>query len=430
MISIPEEVLEIMRKIGETNNVYIVGGFVRDSIIGRKNDDFDLCTNMSMERIKELFPGIKIMKENDNRNTGILKVNGLDIEISTMKGKTLEEDFSKRDFTMNALACDKDGNIIDYFGGTEDLINRQIDLVQKDGSGVDKDPIRILRALRFEGTHGFTLDPTTKKIINEKAELLKTVAPERVYSEFIRILCLDNPTDIIRENKDIFCAIVPGLKETIGFDQKNPHHIYDVFEHTLKVIENTPADTTDEKVLRLAALFHDIGKPRTCKLDENGVGHFLGHNMVSMKAFEVFANYFRVDKKTAKTVMKIIKEHDRDLSLKPTKMRRFLMEFGTEDLPLLFIIKEADMKSQNPELLEERLKELEKTKQAYYDMIEKGDCLSIKDLEINGSILIDMGFEGKQIGFVLKDVLDKVTKEELANEQCQIVDYVSQKYNK
>ena len=429
MVSIPEDILEIMKKIAETNPVYLVGGFVRDNIIGRYTVDYNLCTNMSFDRLLQLFPDMKI-EENDNINIGFLRKNNLDIEITQMRGNTLEEDLSKRDFTMNALACDKDGNIVDYFGGKDDLINRQIDLVQKDGSGIEDNPLRILRALRFEGTHGFTLDPVTKEIINKKSYLLKSYYPDRVYSEFKRIICLDNPTNIIRENKEVFCSIVPGLRETIGFDQKNPHHIYDVFEHTLKVIENTPADTIDGKVLRLTALFHDIGKPRTFTQDENGIGHFYGHPEVSNKAFEAFANYFQISKGTFKKVSKLIKYHDKELSLKPMKMKRFLMEFGTEDLNLLFIIKEADMKAQNPELLEERLKKLEETKKAYFDMISSGICLSIKDLEINDDVLKDMGVEGEKIKFVLDDVLDKVTKEELVNDRNQIVDYINNNHIK
>ena len=421
---IPDTIKELMQKINaEGYNIFIVGGFVRDSIIGKDNDDFDLCSDMPLEDIKKIFPAFVIMRENDHRNTGIIRIDDKIIEISSIRGKDIKEDLSNRDFTINALACDKDGNIIDYFNGIDDINNKKISLVKKDGSGIDNDPARILRALRFQGQLDFTIDEATKTIINDKASLLESVAPERVLKELNKLLMTPKASRIIRNNKNIICTLIPELKNTINFDQHNSYHIYDVFEHTLKVLDNVP----NIKELKYAALFHDIGKPITYSQGENGVGHFYGHNIVSQNVFNKFANKYKMNKDFSKKISKLILYHDRELPTKSVSIKKFLIEYGIDDLPLLFKIKEADIMAQNPKYLK-RLNLLDERKTQYEKIISEQDCLSIKDLKINGRKLMEMGFMNKEIGFILRDLLTKVTEEQLDNKEKELTEYVSHKY--
>ena len=423
-ISIPLEVQQLMEKIAnQSYHVYIVGGFVRDQILGRENKDYDLCTDMPLEEVKKLFPEFIIMRENDHRNTGTMRIGKLDIEISSIRGNNLQEDLSKRDFTMNAVAADKDGNIIDYFNGIEDIKNKKISLVKKSGEGIIYDPVRILRALRFQGTLGFTVEEETKKVIKERRYLLNQTAPERVYKELAKIMCTKEVSEMIREYSDIFCVIIPELQNAIGFNQHNSYHDKDVFEHTLAVVDNV--DNTLE--LRLAALFHDLGKPYTYTTDEKGTGHFLGHANVSEKIFHNFAKKYKLDKKTEDIVSKLVSFHERTLSTKSVKITKFLQSFGTKNLDLFFRLKEADIKGQNPALLG-RLEELKQMENLYKTKANDNPCLTIRDLKINGLTIKKMGFYDKDIGIILRDVLDKVTCEQLVNSEEQLTTYVENHY--
>ena len=422
-ITIPKEIQQIIELINNHGyEAYLVGGAVRDRILGIDNQDYDLCTNMPLEEIKTIIPFFNIMRENDHRNTGIFRINDNEIEISSFHGDSLEEDLSNRDLTMNAIACDKDGNIIDPYNGVKDINNRTISLVKKDGEAIDIDPLRILRILRFKALYNFNIDTNTKTVILSKKELLNNVAVERIYQEFKKILLSNHPSIIIDDYKDIFCILIPELKESIGFKQNNPHHLYDVFNHTLKVIDNTP----NNLALRMSALFHDLGKPACYKEDEKGIGHFLGHQFISAKIFENFANKYKIDSKTKDLVTKLVICHDQELSTKPVKVTRFLQKFGVEHIELLFKLKEADKKGQN--YANEELEYLNKIKQLYLQRSEEEICLTIKDLKINGRKLLEMGFFDKKIGIILRDVLEQVTNEQLVNEEEQIVSFVERKY--
>lgn len=424
-IAVPDFIKEILKTINDYGyEGYIVGGAVRDAIIGKDNDDYDICTNMPLEEINKIFPAFKIMKENNHRNTGIIKINDKEIEISTFKGNSLNEDLSNRDFTINSLACDVDGNIIDYFNGIKDINSKRISLVNKEGLGLEIDPLRILRALRFQGKLGFTISEETKQLIEDKSYLLNTIAPERILSEFIKMLNCTNFTDIIRNNKKVLCTIIPELEDSIDFNQNNRHHIYNVFDHTMKVIDGVPKDNFE---LKIAALFHDLGKPKAYTEDEYGEGHFYGHNEISCRIFADFARKYRMNKDMTKKISKLIYYHDYEPSIKPVKMKKFLLEFGIEDLPLLFRLKEADIKAQNPEYIY-RLAELRKKEKLYKDLINSNECLSIKNLKINGSYLKEMGFYNEEIGIVLKDVFKRIIENQLENDEDKINEYITSKY--
>ena len=302
-IEIPKNLKKYMQLIIDNGyECYLVGGAVRDHLINVDNKDFDFCTNIPFDKLKKLIPNITIMKENDHRNTAIIRSKGLDIEFSTYRGKDLKEDLFNRDFTINAIAVDVYGNIIDYYYGVNSVSNKTISLVDPLGTGLVNDPLRILRAIRLALKHNFNIDDNTKKQMIDKKELLNEVAPERIFEELKKIIVSNNVDKYMDEYREIFFEIIPEFKECNGFNQHNDYHIYDVYTHTINVVKNAPKNI----YIRLASIFHDIGKPRAFKLDENQVGHFLGHAHISNDIFKNFADKYKLDNKTKMIVSDLV----------------------------------------------------------------------------------------------------------------------------
>jgi len=423
----PDEVRELMDNVYDNGyEIYIVGGYVRDLMLGIDSNDYDLCTNAPLEEIKKIYPKFRIMKKNNHRNTGTININNNIIEISSMKGDTIEEDLVNRDFTINAIAMDKDNKIIDVTGGLQDIENKIIRLCKINGEGLINDPLRILRAIRLASKYNFIIDPRTSRELNYKKNLLSDIAKERIYSEISKIMVTDNPSIYLRDYKEIFFDLIPELRDTFGFNQHNPWHIYDVFEHTLKVIENT----SNNLILRLAALFHDIGKPVTYTEDENNIGHFYNHPKYSDKIWKKFAKTYKVDKETKDRVSILILNHDVTFSFKENKIKGYIRDIGTENIYLLFDLKKADNLAQNPEMIEDSLNKLSDLKYKFTEVINSNPVLNIKDLSINGKDLIDMEYTGKEIGIILNDLLDNVINEKIENNKEDLINYINKNYHK
>lgn len=416
-------VLTSINKLGY--DAYLVGGSVRDSIIDRKNNDYDICTNMPLEVLNSIIPSFIVMKENNNRNTGIISLNGYNIEISSYKGETILDDLKERDFTMNAIAVDKTGYIIDPFDGILDIKNKTIKLIKKDGMGFLKDPLRIMRAIRLAGQLNFEIDDDCLKEMEKKKVLLDYVKEERIYSELKKILLLDKPSIVLRKYKNILFQILPELKPMDSFEQNNPHHTYNVFEHTMLVLDSTEANL----LLRLTALFHDAGKPKSYIKDEKGIGHFYGHPLVSDQLFKECSKRLKIDKKTVAIVSKLIRFHDDAFGLKEKSIKKLLLKFNEDELKLLFKIKAADIMGRNPEDIEKDLKSLEQVQQVYLDYLKTNPCLNVKDLKINGDNLIQLGFNGKIIGDILNDLFTKVFDGSLKNDEKELEEYITKRYS-
>lgn len=421
-ISLNETIKALLDQINQCGyEAYLVGGAVRDNILGRDNKDYDICTNMPLHLIKELYPKFHLMKPNAHRNTGVLRLNDLEIEISTFKGKSIEEDLSNRDFTINAIAVDKNGNIIDPFNGINALQETKISLIDKEGRAFTEDPLRILRGIRIAAQMNFDIDSNCRAQMDFKKKLLNKVAVERIYRELIQILISDKPSHYIRENLAIFFEILPELKPMHKFEQHNSWHIYDVLEHTLAVLDNTEKNI----FLRFAALFHDSGKPSKFFIDEKGIGHFYGHPEASEEIFEKVASRLKMDNKTRNLVSKLIRYHDNQLSRKPDKIREFLKKNGFEFTLLLFKLKRADNLGQNPEKVKPVLEELSETEELY-----KKRMLRFDNIKLNGSKLVELGFSGKKIKLILEDVHNMIDDERLENDEDAIIEYVSSKHRK
>lgn len=418
-IEIPKDLKKYMQLIIDNGyECYLVGGAVRDHLINVDNKDFDFCTNIPFDKLKKLIPNITIMKENDHRNTAIIRSNGLDIEFSTYRGKDLKEDLFNRDFTINAIAVDVYGNIIDYYYGVNSVSNKTISLVDSLGTGLVNDPLRILRAIRLALKHNFNIDDNTKKQMIDKKELLNEVAPERIFEELKKIIVSNNVDKYMDEYREIFFEIIPELKECNGFNQHNDYHIYDVYTHTINVVKNAPKNI----YIRLASIFHDIGKPRAFKLDENQVGHFLGHANISNDIFKNFADKYKLDNKTKMIVSNLVLYHEDDLSSKNNKIYNFYKKFNMNRIEMLFDLKRADIMSQNQKYIA-RIEYINKLEEKYVAIRDKYNSITY-----SGDDLISLGYTGKTIGLILDDVKRQIINNRLDADTESINKYVLKNY--
>lgn len=418
-IEIPKDLKKYMQLIIDNGyECYLVGGAVRDYLINVDNKDFDFCTNIPFDKLKKLIPNITIMKENDHRNTAIIRSKGLDIEFSTYRGKDLKEDLFNRDFTINAIAVDVYGNIIDYYYGVNSVSNKTISLVDSLGTGLVNDPLRILRAIRLALKHNFNIDDNTKKQMIDKKELLNDVAPERIFEELKKIIVSNNVDKYMDEYREIFFEIIPELKECNGFNQHNDYHIYDVYTHTINVVKNAPKNI----YIRLASIFHDIGKPRAFKLDENQVGHFLGHANISNDIFKNFADKYKLDNKTKMIVSNLVLYHEDDLSSKNNKIYNFYKKFNMNRIEMLFDLKRADIMSQNQKYIA-RIEYINKLEEKYVAIRDKYNSITY-----SGDDLISLGYTGKTIGLILDDVKRQIINNRLDADTESINKYVLKNY--
>lgn len=423
-IKLDDDISYVLKTINDKEyEAYLVGGFVRDSLLGFSNDDYDICTNMPLDEIENTFNGFKMMRENERRQIGRLKLNNKELEFVYFKGKTLYDDLIKRDITINALACDYLGNVIDYVDGITDIKNKVISLVEKSGAGILKDPLRILRILRFSLKCNFIIDRNTKNIILKYKYLLNDIAHERTLDEFRKILSYRDATKIINEYIDIFSIIIPEFKRMNDFNQNNPNHIYTVLEHTLKVMDNVAINNF---YLRVAALFHDIGKP-FCYTEKDGVGHFYGHPKISSEIFLRFSDKYGLDKKSRDIIYKLIIYHDKDIPKKINKLNRFIYDYGKDNFDLLFLLKEADVMAQNNKYFD-KLNILREEEKVVYERIANNFVFNVKDLKIDGRYLMSFGINGRDIGIVLNKILNLILDNQLENEKSVLENYVNRHF--
>jgi tRNA nucleotidyltransferase (CCA-adding enzyme) len=320
------------------------------------------------------------------------------------------------------MAVDKNYNLHDFYNGKKDLKNKII-RCNNEATFIN-DPLRILRAIRLAGKYNFNIDSKTKDLMMRDKNLLSNVSKERINSELSQILLCDNICSLIKDNLIIFLEIIPELREIIGFSQNNPYHIYDVFEHTLKVLENTPKILE----LRLAALFHDIGKSRCYSEDENKIGHFHKHEIISKELASTILKRLKYENKTIGFVCKLIEYHDYPITNSEKSLRKLLNKFNDDRIELLFTLKKADICGQNPQYIN-RLTELEENKQILLRLIQEGSCFSLKQLDINGFDLINIGItKGFVIGEILKEYLNKVIEGKIENKKEVLINDIKKNH--
>ena len=427
---LPSEVSDVIARLEEDGKeAYVVGGAVRDILLQKKPDDYDVATSATPEEVTEIFGQKNCHPTGIAHGTVTVVMNGVPVEVTTFRidgdyedgrhpndvcfTRSLEEDVKRRDFTINALAMKRDGTILDFCGGIEDLRNGCLRTVGEPARRFGEDALRILRALRFASERGFTIErETSDEIFRRKGDLC-SLSVERIWKEFSRLILGDHCVPILREYFEIFAGILPEIVPMKGFLQHNPHHIYDVWEHTLVAVEHVPATT----VLRMTMLFHDVGKPACFTMDDAGIGHFYGHQKVSADMADTILQRWKVDTKTRETIVLLIREHDAALEPSLRIVRRRLLRYGEEILRMLLEVKRADI-SAHSQKSAYRIQEIAAFETILDQVIEEKLCCSYSTMAINGKDLINLGIEpGVRIGNVKKKLLEEVMDGRIPNEK-------------
>ena len=415
--------IEIINVLEQNNyEAYVVGGACRDSYLKRTINDIDIVTTATLSEIKTIFPNEHFVSYQKGITLGLIYEKKL-IDISSTNGKTIEEDVLRRDFTINTLLYHPVRGWKDYLDSKKDIDDKIIKSVGEPLTMIQNDPLRILRAIRFEAVLKYNIDDKLKKIMFECKHLLKNIASERISVEVNKILLSDTPSYYIRKYIDIFEEVIPGIIKMKDFNQFNKYHCYDVLEHTLKVLDSTKPIL----VLRLAALLHDFEKPSCFTQDQLGVGHFYGHDEASAKTAKSILKKLRYPLKDIDRIEHLIKYHDYRLINEEKKLLKFIGIFGTKDIDLLFALKRADVLGQNLEYID-RLSDLNEMENNIYQLIESKKFITKELLDIKALDLIELGFpKDKTISQTINLLLEKVRNNELDNKNDILLDYVKKK---
>ena len=432
-MKLPKEVKFILETLEEKGyEAYVVGGAVRDSLLGLEPFDFDLTTNaMPNEIIKTFNKKVDhIYKIGKDFGTISLVINGKKIEVTTFRtdgeyldyrrpekiefSKKLVDDLKRRDFTINALCFNKE--YIDLVGGLEDLKKKQIKAIGDPNLRFKEDALRILRAIRFASKLGFEIEEETKKALFENKALLNKIAIERVQEEFNKILVSKNASKYLEEYFEIFTVFIPEIEVFKGYDQSNPHHQDDLLIHSLKVVNLVPNDL----VLRLAALFHDLGKPKTRKMDD-GIARYLGHARVGADYASLILKRMKYPNQVIKDVLVLIERHM--IRLEVANLKRLISKIGLVNTKRLIYLLRADKLSlgRDVSFLDRKLEEVEK--------LEKEEAIiSLKELKIDGNDLIKLGFKGKEIGKALDFLFSAYLGNKVENDKEKLIKYLGDAY--
>ncbi len=422
-IEIPEKAKYIIKTIMDAGyEAYVVGGCVRDSILGREPGDWDITTSAKPEQVKELFPRtidtgiahgtVTIMVDKEGFEVTTYRIDGKYEDSRHPKEVTftpnLVEDLKRRDFTINAMAYNEEAGLVDIFGGMEDIDKKIIRCVGDAKARFREDALRIMRAIRFSAQLGYSIEEKTKEAIRTLAPNLHNISAERIQVELIKLMFSPHPDTLrVAYELGVTEVILPEFDRAMETEQNHPHHMYNVGEHTLQGLLQVPP----EKILRLAVLFHDIGKPDTRTTDEHGIDHFRGHAMVSEEKTKAILKRLRFDNDTLFYVTRLVRYHDYGNQQEPDMriVRRAINKIGEDIFPLLFAVKKADILSQSTFRREEKLENLKKWQQLYQEIMDKKQCVSLKTLAVTGSDLISIGMKpGKELGEVLQCLLEQV----------------------
>lgn len=420
-----KEILEILQKYGEG---YIVGGYVRDSLLGIEPSDCDFVTNLDYSKLLEIFKDFS--PKEIGKHFGIIQIiyNGKAYEIAKYRKdigvpedrkeqeieftNSIMEDLKRRDFTINAIAYD--GKNFRYVeGAEEDLKNKTLRFVGDPIVRIKEDPLRIMRFIRFLATKNLESAFEIKKL-KDYLYLLDKISMERIRDEFNKIILskdIENALSIL-EKSGVLEYIIPEWSATIDFDQKNSHHYLTVDEHIKKVVSLCDEDLE----LRIAALLHDIGKPQTFTLDSEGKGHFYNHEIESAKIVESILKRMKYSAKISSSIKNLVLYHLNTFKNSGRKyVKKLINEMGKDEVLKLFKLMEFDRIAHNPP---HDFRSLNELKRLYNEIIEKEEAVSIKDLKISGKDIIELGVsQGKEIGLVLKLIFERVLEDSSLNER-------------
>lgn len=440
-IRLPENVSYIIQELEKHGfEAYAVGGCVRDSILGRIPDDWDITTSAKPKQVKSIFQRTIDTGIEHGTVTVMLGKEGYEVTTYRIDGEyedsrhpkevvftsDLVEDLKRRDFTINAMAYSETVGLVDVFDGIGDIQRKTIRCVGTAMERFQEDALRILRAVRFASQLGFQIEEETKEAITKLAPNLKNISAERIQVELIKLLVSKQP-DRIKEAYELGITkiILPEFDAMMETSQENIHHIYNVGEHTVQALMHVEND----KVLRLTMLLHDVGKPVKKTMDAQGTAHFYGHAQKGAEMAKSILKRLKFDNDTLFKVTKLIELHDHRPSLKKSSVRRLMVQSGTELFPELLKVKKADTLAQSEYLQEEKLQYLEALNDLYQEILKSQDCLQIKDLAINGTDLMKFGIpQGKQIGAILLEIFEMILEEPEKNSREYLMNFVKETY--
>lgn len=423
-IMLPDKVRAIIRVLLEAGyEAYAVGGCVRDCVLGREPDDWDITTSAKPHEVKRLFQRTIDTGIQHGTVTVMIDREGFEVTTYRIDGEyednrhpkqveftsSLPEDLRRRDFTINAMAYNDEEGIVDLFDGIKDIERKIIRCVGDAQERFREDALRIMRAIRFSAQLGYHIEEKTEEAIRKQAPDLKNISAERIRTELTKLLLSEHPDYLrIMYETGVMQVIFPEFIRAMETKQNNPHHCYDVGQHILYSLKQTPA----EQILRLAMLFHDIGKPDTLTVDDTGKSHFYGHAKVGSDLAGKVMRRLRFDNDTREKVMRLVYWHDYEVEPSEKSVRRAVHKVGDDIFPYLLQVKRADCMAQSTYRREEKLAELTAVEDKYSEVLEKRQCMSLKDLAVNGRDLIDAGMKpGKQLGEILGRLLDVVLEE-------------------
>lgn len=420
-IQLPEKVKYIIDTlIANGFDAYAVGGCVRDSILNRDPDDWDITTSALPWQVKSLFRRTVDTGIQHGTVTVMLEKDGFEVTTYRIDGEyndsrhpkeviftpNLLEDLKRRDFTINAMAYNDKIGIVDEFDGIKDLQRRIIRCVGDPAERFQEDALRIMRAIRFSAQLGYTIEENTRNAIKKSASTLRNISPERIQTELVKLVISDFPY-LLKDAYEtgVTSVILPEFDRMMQTSQNNPHHQYTVGEHSLHAMEQVQKD----KILRLGMLFHDIGKPDTKSTDKNGTDHFYRHAVIGKEIVKKVLRRLKFDNDTIHKVTQIVLYHDCDVELTPRGVRRAIAIVGADIFPSLFLIKRADILAQSTYHQQQKLDDLATLQILYKNEMEKKNCVSLKTLAVTGKDLIDAGMlPGKELGDTLNELLTLV----------------------
>ena len=411
---------------------YFVGGCVRDRLLGKEIHDVDLTTSAAPEEMRAVFSDLPVLDTGLRHGTLTVLLDHTPFEITTYRTersysdgrhpdavrftRSLREDLQRRDFTVNAMAYHPKTGLVDLFGGQRDLEAKVLRCVGDPDVRFTEDALRILRALRFSSLLTFTIEPQTALAMRRQKQRIHALSAERVAGELRRLVCGENAGTVLCEDWDVLSCVLPFLKEMHGFAQHNEHHVFDVLTHTAVAMDSV----APLPHLRLAALFHDCGKPETFSLDEGGVGHFYGHAAVGACIAEETLTRLRFDKATTARVVQLVKLHDAPIEETRPAVRRKLNRLGEAGVFDLIALQRADTMALAPQY-RQRLAHFDVLEQIARELLDEKACFSVRDLAVNGNDLLSLGYRGKALGDALQMLVTAVMEERVANEKAPLL---------
>ncbi len=434
-IDMPSQVEKAIDMLYEKGfEAYIVGGCVRDFVMGRKASDWDITTSATPDEICGVFSDFKTIPTGIKHGTVTVIIEHFHMEITTFRtdgtysdnrhpdsiafSKSLKDDLMRRDFTMNALAYNHRSGIIDYFGGLSDIAHMTIRCVGDPEKRFREDALRIMRAIRFASVLSMTPEENTHIAIHKHKELLKNISAERIASEFNKLILGDYVEKILHEYKDVIAVFIPEIVPTFDFDQRNFHHIHDVWGHIVASVASAPKLI----YVRLAMFFHDIAKPLCLKFDNYGIGHFSGHPKMGRDISSSVLKRLKYDTATIKIVSFLVLYHDTPMPPTRLEIKKWLMKYGKTMTQLLLEVKIADNLAKNRSF-PQRLIEAKEGRATLRKIVKNDECYSLEQLNIKGGDLISAGFpEDKNIGIALNKLLTAVIEEKCKNNKEKLLD--------